>query len=129
MGFLKRLFNTDNLEQSQGGFQWKELNKLHQIDQILKDSNSRAQLIFKHSTRCGISRAVLNQFEAKTKKENIDYYFLDLLRYRDISNAIASKLKIEHQSPQVVLIKDKKVKAHDSHYAIMSLDILIDHHL
>ena len=126
MGFLKRLFNTDNLEQSQGGFQWKELNQLDQLDQILKDSNSRAQLIFKHSTRCGISRAVLNQFEAKTKKENIDYYFLDLLRYRDISNAIASKLKIEHQSPQVVLIKDKKVKAHDSHYAIMSLDILID---
>jgi bacillithiol system protein YtxJ len=50
-------------------------------------------------------------------------YFLDLLNHRDISNAIAERFNIVHQSPQVVIIKDGKVVAHASHEGINELQL------
>jgi bacillithiol system protein YtxJ len=86
---------------------WKKLNSINNLEEALKNSFFKNILIFKHSTRCIISKTVLRNFENESNKgaeEKIDFYFLDLLDHRDVSNEIANRLNVEHQSPQLLLI-------------------------
>ena len=88
---------------------WKNLTDLGQLNEIILLSNEKPVLIFKHSTRCSISRFALKQFENEFDLEGIvDAYFLDLIEHRDISNEIASRFGVHHQSPQLLLIKEGK---------------------
>ena len=75
-------------------------------------------MVFKHSTRCSISIMVLNRFEREWNNTSVNSYFLDLLNYRDVSNQIATIFEVEHQSPQVLLIKNGTCVYHASHNAI-----------
>jgi len=88
---------------------WIPLTFLGQLDEIAAFSNEKPAVIFKHSTRCSVSRFALKQFENEFDLENqVDAYFLDLLEHRDISNEIASRFGVYHQSPQLLLIKEGK---------------------
>ena len=58
-------------------------------------------LLFKHSTQCPVSAAALEEVEAWGG----DYVYLDLLAHRDVSNAIAAKLNVRHESPQAIFVK------------------------
>ena len=101
----------------------------NQLNEIIVASKTKLVVIFKHSTRCGISRGVLSQFEKATDStiENVAFYYLDLLKYRNISNELASKFNVYHQSPQAILIKNGEVVAHNSHYDIISTLIIKDY--
>ena len=94
-----------------------KLENIDQINTIAEASFLKPQLIFKHSTRCSVSRFVLNDFTSSYGFSEVDFtaYFLDLLRYREISNAIANRFDVVHQSPQLLIIKDGKAIAHASH--------------
>ena len=95
-----------------------------QLDEIIALSKEKPVLIFKHSTRCRISRFALKQFENEFDLQNqIDAYFLDLLEIRDISNEIASRFGIMHQSPQLLLIKEGKVLYDASHSDIQANEL------
>jgi bacillithiol system protein YtxJ len=88
---------------------WIPLTFLGQLDEIVTFSNEKPAVIFKHSTRCSVSRFALKQFENEFDLEDkVDAYFLDLLEHRDISNEIASRFGVYHQSPQLLLIKEGK---------------------
>ena len=88
---------------------WKNLTDLGQLNEIMQLSHEKPVLIFKHSTRCSISRFALKQFENEFDLEGIvDAYFLDLIEHRAVSNEIASRFGVYHQSPQLLLIKDGK---------------------
>lgn len=102
-----------------------ELVNENQIDELLDLSGKKTVLLFKHSTRCGISNVVLNRFEKKLneKKDAYYYYFLDLLQYRNLSNLIAKKFNIPHQSPQLFVIKNGLIVNNKSHYEIMDVDV------
>lgn len=104
---------------------WIPLTSLDQLDEIAKKSVSRPQAIFKHSTTCGVSRMVLNLFEKNTvlQGDSLDLYFLDLHRHREISNEIAQKFQVLHQSPQLVVIKNGQTVAHSSHGGINEIDL------
>lgn len=120
MGLFGDLFKTK--EETFSNVNWIPLESEEQLNEILQNSVSKKQVIFKHSTRCGISRKVINQFEKQEIPENeIDLYYLDLLCFRDISNAIAVKFNVQHQSPQLIVLEDKKVIAHGSHHDILSI--------
>jgi len=118
MSFLN-LFSSRNREGS-SKINWDELHSTEQLDQIQKDSQEQPVLIFKHSTRCGISRMALKRFEDEYNLEEgvIKPYFLDLLAHRNISNEIASRFQVHHESPQILMIKDGKVVHHSSHHSI-----------
>lgn len=96
---------------------WKPLQSLSELDRIEKESYNKPVLIFKHSTRCSVSRMAVKQFEADytIDPDKMDSYFLDLLNFRSVSNEIATKFFVEHESPQVLLIKDGKCIYHTSH--------------
>jgi bacillithiol system protein YtxJ len=105
---------------------WIELNSQGQVEQLVQDSHTAVQAIFKHSTRCFISKSVKRNFEAEWKGlgTDISVYHLDLIAHRDISNAIAATLGVNHESPQLIVLKDGKVIHHSSHQHI-SADALM----
>ncbi len=100
---------------------WQNITTAEELETVINSSFNKNILIFKHSTRCIISRTVLKNFEADAKNEtsnNIDFYFLDLLEHRNVSNEIAKRLNVEHQSPQVLLISNGICVFNASHEAI-----------
>ena len=103
---------------------WKQLTTVDQLNVIEKLSKGKTQVIFKHSTRCGISRMVMNQFvSAFDVDANLDLYYLDLLSFRDVSNEAGFKFQVMHQSPQLLVIKNGVVVSHASHGAINEIDL------
>ena len=110
MNIFSKIFgNTENQNSSSNKINWIPLTFTGQLDEIIAISNQKPSIIFKHSTRCSISRMALKRFEAEYDLDDtIDAYFLDLLEYRDISNEIATRFSVYHQSPQLLLIKDGK---------------------
>ena len=104
---------------------WIPLNNLSQIKSILIKSNTKPQIIFKHSGRCGVSRMVINQFiDSYTYSENeFDLYYLDILNFKQLSNEIGYTFQVFHQSPQLIIIKNGMAKAHSSHSAINSIEL------
>lgn len=99
---------------------WKELNTLGQLDQIDVLSREKPVLIFKHSTRCSISRAALGRLEREWQAGDGGgaIYYLDLLAHRAVSDAVAERYGVEHESPQVLVIRDGKCVHNASHMGI-----------
>lgn len=98
---------------------WKPLTQQNEIEEIDKQSEATPILIFKHSTRCAISSVALSRIEREWKNDVLIVpYYLDLLAYRNVSNALAEKYNVEHQSPQVLLISKGKCIYNQSHTGI-----------
>ena len=127
MGILDKFFGDKSTRSNTAGkeLDWIPLIEDTQLDEILDRSFKKPQLIYKHSTTCGISSMVLNVF---TKGYEFDdhqaqMYFLDIHRNRDLSNNVATKFQVRHESPQLIVLNRGEVKAHASHGAIVDLDI------
>lgn len=122
MSLFNSIFgSSDEKKEKLSSVNWIPLQFMGQLDEIIALSNEKPVLIFKHSTRCSISRFALKQFENEYDLQNqIDAYFLDLLEFRAISNEIASRFGIMHQSPQLLLIKEGKVLYDASHSDIQA---------
>lgn len=100
---------------------WNSLNQLDQLDLIKDESKKQTVLIFKHSTRCSISRASLDRLERNWKEDEmaaLKPYFLDLLSFRGISNEISNTFNVEHESPQLLIVRNGEVIYHTSHFGI-----------
>lgn len=126
MSLFKNLFNSNKPEKElQNPFPWKPLTSEFQLDEIAELSKTKTVLIFKHSTRCGISRVVLNRFESvfETNNNDVVCYYLDLLNYREVSNEVAARFQVIHQSPQLLVIKNGACVAQGSHYEVLEMDI------
>ncbi len=104
------LFSSNNKNR----FPWEEVTSTSQLEEILNGTG--CFLFFKHSKRCGISIMALNNFENKWDKNlKCDLYFIDLLKHRDVSNLLAEKTNVQHQSPQVIVLNKNEVIYHASH--------------
>ena len=104
---------------------WIKLESESQLDEIRTKSSSRPQLIFKHSIRCSTSALVKNRLERNQPPAAIDFYYLDLINNRPVSNKIADTFNVRHESPQVLLIRDGKCVYEESHMGI-SMDEIVD---
>ncbi len=104
---------------------WITLNNINQLQEIKQHSNLRPQVIFKHSTRCSISSMVLKRLEREGAPDTMDFYFLDLIKFRDISNQVSEMFDVSHESPQILLIKNGECVYDESHYAI-TIDALTE---
>ncbi len=127
MGIFNNLFGNGERvkEEKESNVHWIPLNSMEQLEKIKKQSETETILIFKHSTRCGISRMVIKQFENLFDEElqNLKVYYLDLLNYRELSNEVGYMFQVMHQSPQLLVIKNGQTTAHSSHYDITQMDI------
>ncbi|MEY3648947.1 MAG: hypothetical protein RLZ13_1832 [Bacteroidota bacterium] len=106
---------------------WNKLTSEEQIDQVITASAEKPVLLFKHSTRCSISSMSLDRLLRNWKPEDADKitpYYLDLIAFRSLSNLVAERFGIPHESPQVLLIQNGKVTYHESHYGISYAEIM-----
>ena len=102
---------------------WKHLESIDQLNTAVMESNHQTVILFKHSTRCSVSIMVKRMLESQwSHGSNVTPYFLDLLNHREISNEIASRFDIHHESPQVVVLKDGKAVHSASHNEIDQAD-------
>ncbi|MDT7831845.1 bacillithiol system redox-active protein YtxJ [Flavobacteriaceae bacterium S356] len=126
MGILKSLFGGNEQKEVKSNVNWISLNSMDQIDSIKEQSKSETILIFKHSTRCGISRMVIKQFEKKFTDDlkDLKVYYLDLLNYRSISDEVGYAFQVRHESPQLLIIKNGIAVANASHYDITTIDLM-----
>lgn len=127
MSILKNVFksNSSDSPKKNNAVRWIHLEELAQLNEIKELSKLESVIIFKHSTRCGISTMVKKRFE-KTFDESMSElktYYLDLLSYRNISNEIEARFNVMHQSPQLLVVKDGVVVEHASHYDILAIDL------
>lgn len=100
---------------------WISLTDSKQLEEIIAESRIKPVLIYKHSTRCNISRTALDRLERKWDSGavgDVRRYFLDLLNFRDISNKIADLFQVEHESPQVLVISEGRSVLDLSHFDI-----------
>ncbi len=106
---------------------WIPLADMAQLDAIDSASHTKPVLLFKHSTTCGISRSALNRLErAWTASDDAGHtaYALDLLRFRAISNAVAERYGVTHESPQVLVIRNGKCDHTASHFGISYAEVI-----
>ena len=125
MGLFSTWFGKSNNQESEKPlFPWIPLISVDQLDVIAEKSKTKPQLIFKHSTTCGISRMVIRSFQNSfdATSEKVDVYYLDLHAHRDVSNETAYRFQVLHQSPQVILVKNGIPVMHASHGSISDAD-------
>ena len=86
---------------------WKPLQSLEDLDAAIAASHDHPVVLFKHSTRCSVSAMAKRNFEAQwDPTEQAEAYLLDLITYRSVSNAIAERFEVKHESPQMLVISD-----------------------
>ncbi|HAC23608.1 MAG TPA: bacillithiol system redox-active protein YtxJ [Cytophagales bacterium] len=106
---------------------WKHLTTLDELEQAREQSFNHPVLFFKHSTTCSISRTALDRLErnwATGQVPDLEAFFIDLKRFRDVSNAVAEQMGVAHESPQAIVIQQGKVVYHASHFSIDWSDLL-----
>ena len=121
MNLLKKIFRSKEIsKEPKKIIPWNRLTSVDQLIDIEKESFHQSIAIFKHSTRCGTSSMALRQFERQFEIDNanVKLYFLDLLSFRDISNEIAIRFQVFHQSPQLIVLKEGNTVHHSSHHQI-----------
>jgi len=121
MGLFDKVFGSTKKEpKEEKVLPWKILNSMEQLSQIAKDSKSKPVAIYKHSTTCGISGMVLRGLQSQYDIEAsaLDFYYLDLKAYRQISNEVAARFQVWHESPQIILIKNGNAVYNASHSAV-----------
>ena len=104
--------------------QWISLTDEKQLNDIINKSADRPQVIFKHSTRCSISAVALQRLQKEKAPADLDFYMLDLLAYRNLSNKIAEQFGVYHESPQVLVIRNGECVYDESHLGISMHDIV-----
>ncbi|WP_055443498.1 bacillithiol system redox-active protein YtxJ [Lacinutrix himadriensis] len=125
MSILKKIFGGSSEPKEEKVLPWIPLNDIEQLKHITEKSKTKTQVIFKHSTRCGISRMVMNQFVAmyNLTEKDLDLYYLDLLNYRSISDEVGVTFMVMHESPQLIVIKNGNVVNYASHGGINDIDL------
>jgi bacillithiol system protein YtxJ len=102
---------------------WIQLINELQLTGIHELSRTRPQVIFKHSTRCSISSMAKNRLERYDLPPLTDFYILDLVKFRSLSDKIAKDFDVEHESPQVLLIINGTCVYDESHSGIRMEEI------
>lgn len=100
---------------------WHPLTSPEQLDAVLAESATQPVAIFKHSTTCSISATVKARLDRQWDAalgDTVKLYYLDLLRFRPISNQVAARLHVIHESPQLLLIQNGICTYDASHMGI-----------
>ena len=126
MVFLKNIFRDKTSNEVEKTYLiWMPLISVEEINTIKEISKNQYILIFKHSTRCGISRMVIKQFESLFSEENkqLKVYYLDLLNFREVSSKLSEVFQVIHQSPQLLVIKNGISVYDESHFGITKVNL------
>ncbi len=96
------------------------IHGIDELDRVLVESRQRPLVLFKHSYSCGVSAEALDELLAHLaeKQGNARYAMVTVQTHRDVSNAIAAKLGVRHETPQALLVEDGRVVWSASHFRV-----------
>lgn len=107
--------------------QWKIISDESQVEELLQESYSKPVVLFKTSTRCGVSNGALSRFKEEMSAANNDgvsFYLLDVASYKAIASVFSYKLNVKHESPQALVIEKGLCGYHKSHWSISFTDLM-----
>ena len=99
----------------------RELSTLEDLEAVLDRSRERPQLLFKHSLTCpvsGAAHAEVRGYLEREPAEGTDYWLIAVQRARPVSNAVAERVAVRHESPQAILVSGEKAVWNASHWEI-----------
>jgi bacillithiol system protein YtxJ len=100
----------------------KKIDTLEQFEDLLKQEDKF--LFLKHSLTCPISHAAYQEYEKYAESnQSVPAYYLAVQDSRPLSNELAEKFKIKHESPQALLIKNGSAVWNASHWKITNLTL------
>lgn len=119
MSIFNKIFGNPDDEKATPDF-WNHIKSEADLQKAVEESHQKKVAIFKHSTRCFISKTVLKNFEKEVSDsdKDVSFYFLDLLSYRSLSNKIAEDFGVAHQSPQLIVLENGTAVRNASHQSI-----------
>jgi len=125
MSLYDRLFGNAASYKDTNTLKWIPLTTENQLEEIKNSSKNKSVVIFKHSTSCGISNMVIKRFEKlfTIEHQSIEVYYLDLLRFRSLSNEISRIFGVVHESPQILVINNEVLVFDASHYDILEINL------
>lgn len=96
------------------------LQRIDELDRLLTESRERPLLLFKHSHSCGISAEALDELLAHLSEKNGEarYAVVTVQTHRDVSNAVAARLGVRHETPQALLVRNGQVVWKASHFRV-----------
>lgn len=98
-----------------------------ELHRLLAESEERPVLLFKHSYTCGVSMEALDELVAhmndrtgtgRAERSAPQYAMVTVQTHRAVSNAVAQKLGVRHETPQALLIRDGRVVWSASHFRV-----------
>jgi len=98
-----------------------ELTSIEELTGVLDESEQRPVLIFKHSNACPISARALSEFRRfleDADSTGASYNMVTVQEARAVSDEIASRLALEHESPQAILVRNRRPVWNASHFGI-----------
>ena len=100
----------------------REIKKIQELEDVLASSSRRPVLLFKHSLTCPISMRAYNELNSYLKDADpeVSYNLITVQRARPISNEVASRLGVQHETPQAILVRYGREVWNASHFAITS---------
>lgn len=120
MGFLNKLFGKGTEESD-----WVQLESENSVEEVFKASGTRIQLILKHSQSCAVSFFAKQNLDSVPLEEwpEMDRSMVEVVRFRPISQYIAKKTFVRHESPQILIILKGEVIFHTSHSEVNKVNI------
>ncbi len=96
------------------------LHSIEDLNQALEESKQRPILIFKHSATCPISSRALREFHKylETADVTVTYNLITVQTDRPVSNEVAARLEVQHETPQAIIVKNGKSIWDASHFSI-----------
>ncbi len=100
---------------------WKEITTVEEWKKIFENTDKQPIVVLKHSTTCPVSANALDEYEAHLQdhaRDDLEYYLVKVIESRPVSNQIAEDVQLKHESPQIIMVKDKEKYWNASHWAI-----------
>jgi bacillithiol system protein YtxJ len=101
------------------------LTDLSALDTVIDESRVRPVLLFKHSRYCGVSCEALDELHSHIQGAPADvaYHVITVQTHRPLSDAVAQRLALRHETPQAILLRNGKVVWNASHFRITATQL------
>jgi bacillithiol system protein YtxJ len=95
------------------------------LEDVIVTSEERLVLLFKHSVTCGTSAQAYDELvdHLSTGQHTTQYVIVTVQTHRDLSDAVAARFKVRHETPQTLLIHKGQVVWEASHFSVTTESI------
>ncbi|MEM1179634.1 MAG: bacillithiol system redox-active protein YtxJ [Acidobacteriota bacterium] len=103
---------------------YRRLTSIEALDAAFTESQEKTVVLFKHSLTCPVSTAALREYERFLESEPaIGATLIEIQPNRPVSNEVATRTGVRHESPQALVLRDGKVAWHASHWDITAASL------